>query len=255
MNKIFIVAKYTFLEIIKSKILMASIFIGISITLVSYFASELSYGASAKVSLDFGLGIMSLSSVGIALFLGATLIFDEVHSRTIYMILSRRISRASFLIGKLLGIAGVLFINITIIGFITLSYFYFSGGKIELIIGWSVFYIFLVSLIILNIVVLFSLISNVTLSVIFSLVLYFSGNIMYETSVLSFVQKNSLLKGVINTFGFLVPNLSLLNIKEFVLYNNSLPNSYLINGLIYSLTFIFGTWALSLAVFNKKNLD
>ena len=98
LEKIYHIAKYTFVEIYKGKILYNVLLIGIGLILLTYVASEFTYGVPSRVALDFGLGTLYLSSVGIALFLGATLISKELENRTVYMILSRPLKRSSFLL-------------------------------------------------------------------------------------------------------------------------------------------------------------
>ena len=102
MIKSLIVAKYTFKELLKSKIVVASLWLGFSVLILTYVTSEYSYGNPAKVAIDFGLGASSLVCLAISIFMGVSLISDEIESRTIYLSLSRPISRSNFLIGKIL---------------------------------------------------------------------------------------------------------------------------------------------------------
>ena len=110
-NKIFTIAYYTFKEIFKSKILVSVFFAGLGLMLVTYVATEFTYGVPERVALDFGLGILSLSSLAISLFLGATLLSKEIDSRTVYMVISRPVPRFAFILGKLLGLLGIQAIN------------------------------------------------------------------------------------------------------------------------------------------------
>ena len=87
---IFIIAKYTFFEVLKSRILLNVFFLGMALLFFSYTATEFTYGAATKVALDFGLGALSLSAVGIAIFIGVNIVNKEIESRTIYILLSQR---------------------------------------------------------------------------------------------------------------------------------------------------------------------
>jgi len=69
-NKSLIIAAYTFKELLKSKILLNVFFIGLGLMLVTYVATEFTYGVPERVALDFGLGMLSISSLAISLFLG-----------------------------------------------------------------------------------------------------------------------------------------------------------------------------------------
>ena len=87
LRKIAIVAAYTFRE--------------------TYVATEFTYGVPERVALDFGLGMLSLSSLSISLFLGVSLLSKEIESRTVYMVISRPVPRFAFIIGKILGLSGI----------------------------------------------------------------------------------------------------------------------------------------------------
>jgi ABC-2 type transport system permease protein len=100
LNKIFTITKYTFLDLYKSRILLNCLFLGILLLAATILASEFTYGTPEKVALDFGLGVTSISTVAIAIFMGVSLIANEIESRTIYLVLSRNIGRSDFIIVK-----------------------------------------------------------------------------------------------------------------------------------------------------------
>ena len=97
MKKIIIVARYTFSEAVKSKILLNIIFLGIAFLLSSYIASELTFGTPEKTSLDIGLGLTSIAIKIIAIFYGVNIIQSEIENRSIYLVLSRPITKVQYL--------------------------------------------------------------------------------------------------------------------------------------------------------------
>ena len=127
-QKITTISYYTAKEIIKSKILLNTLIIGVGLFIATYVAYNFTYGAPDRVALDFGLGTLSLSTVGIALFIGAGILSNEIDSRTVYLVISRPVSRSSFLLGKLIGLFIVLALNVLILSTITLSLYFFIGG-------------------------------------------------------------------------------------------------------------------------------
>lgn len=58
-----------------------------------------------RVVTDFGLGVMSLILVGLSMFLSVGMISTEIERRTVFLVLSRPISRAVFIAGRFLGLA------------------------------------------------------------------------------------------------------------------------------------------------------
>ena len=133
-NRALIVAYYTLREIIKSKVLLNTVLIGLGLLVLTFVAYSFSYGSPARIAIDFGVAALSLSTVGIAIFFGTSLITNEIENRTIYLVISRPLSRLDFLIGKTLGLSGVLILNTLILSIFTLSLYFFIGGIFEMLI-------------------------------------------------------------------------------------------------------------------------
>ncbi len=255
MKKIVIVAKYTFVEIYKSKVMVNIILLGILLVVACFVAAEFTYGVPQRVAIDFGLGSLSLASVGIALLMGVNLIAKEIESRTIYMSLSRPLSRFSFLVGKISGMAGILFVNVMVLGFFSLFIYLILGGAIDALMLWALLFAFMEALLVLLIVLLFSMFSNQVISVISTLSFFIIGHAISDALTNSFVTRNPALLKLIKIYSLFFPNFSKLNIKDFVLYKQSLPTNYLVGALSYSILYSIFIFALTLTIFNRKNLD
>lgn len=252
---IFTIAKYTFKEVLKSKVLVNTLMIGLGLLVLVYTAYSFSYGNVAKVALDFGLGTLTISTVAIAIFIGVGILSNEIESRTVYLVISRPVPRYAFLIGKLLGLTLILLINIIILSVMTLSMYLFIGGEINSLVWWSLFFISVESFIALLVVTNLSLISSRVLSVILTLVLYIVGHAIDGVKLLSTVKQNELLSKVIDVYHFVLPGFYKFNIKDFVLYEQSLSNSYLFGLLGYSITYSLLLVLLAVFIFEKKSLD
>lgn len=255
MKNILTVSKYTFLEVYRSKVMMSIFFLAITLVVVTYIASEFTYGAPAKIALDFGLGIISLSNLGMAIFIGATLISKEVEQRTLYMILSKPISRVSFLLGKILGLSTVLIINTTILTILTLSIYNFYGGKVQGLMIWASYFSFIEAFIVLLFAILFSLLANTAMSVIYSIMVFVSGHAIGETSKILFTKANIFYSGMIKIAYIIFPNFYKINLKDFVIYHQELPFDYIFKIQAYSLFYIFFLLLVIINIFKQKNLD
>lgn len=253
--KFITVSKFTFLEVYRSKLMIGLIFLAIGLLLVTLITSVFAYGAPAKVALDVGLGVMSLSNMAIAIFIGSTLLNKEIEQRTLYMILSRPISRASFLMGKILGLSTVLLFNSLILGFLSVFLHVKLGGQFQSLFVWAILFSFYEALIALVFAILFSLITNVTLSVMCTFVVCVAGHALNETSKIIFLKMAPVLKGILDVSFFVVPNLYKLNLKDFLLYQQSIEVSYLINTQLYALLYLLAIIAVIMLIFKNKNLD
>ncbi|MFZ8933988.1 MAG: hypothetical protein ACO2ZP_08835 [Bacteriovoracaceae bacterium] len=101
MRQCLVIGHFTFIQLIRSKILINTVLVGLFLGLLSYISYEISYGARSKMALDIGLGFNFLSMVGISLFLGAGLLSEEIESRTLYMGIVSPIKRWQYLLGKI----------------------------------------------------------------------------------------------------------------------------------------------------------
>lgn len=255
LNKIFIIAKYTFKEILKSKILLNVFFTGIGLMLLTYVASEFTYGVPERVTLDFGLGMLSISSLAISLFLGVGLLAKEIESRTVYMVIARPVPRYAFILGKLIGLMAIQLVNVFLLSLMTLAIALLLGGEINNLMFWAIGFIFLESLMLLLVVVFMSLIANNILSTIISVVVLLLGHAVKDTQNVTFVIHRPWIKDILDVYHFVLPGFYKLNIKDFIIYKSSLPMDYLLNSLTYGVLYSSFILVMIVVIFNRKNID
>lgn len=255
MRQALIIARYTFKEIIQSKVLLNVFFLGLGLILIAYVGKEFTYGVPEKVALDFGLGALGLSSVAIAIFLGVGLISSEIESRTLYMILSRPVRRWQFVLGRLLGLKAILIINILVLALMTLSTVAFMGGNLSSLVYWVIVFSMIEALIMMAMTVFFSLVTNKTMAVIYSVLVFILGHALGEAKNIRFAQNNDFIMGLLNVYSSIFPNLSKLNVKDFVLYQTSLEPNLLISILGYGVLYLAAIVFVNCYIFTRKNLD
>lgn len=255
MPKTLIIGVNTFKEIYKSKIMLNLFFIGVGLMAITYMISSFSYGVPHKIALDIGLGAMSLSGVGIAIFMGHKLLASEIENRTIYLILARPISRTQFLLGRILGMAGILLLNCLVIGALILGLFLTMGGAFDSTILWSMLYIYCEVMLILQVVVFFSLITNTTLTIMFSIIIYFLGHAVDNIIEGGVKLYGNAVVTLAHIYSFVFPNFSKLNIKKYLLYDHQLDISYLGSHFLYAVCYILGMAIVCTLLLHKKNLD
>lgn len=253
--KSLIVSKFTFLEVYRSKLMIGLLFLALGLLIVTFVASEFAYGASSKVALDVGFGIMSLANIGIAIFIGSTLLSKEIEQKTLYMILSRPISRSSFLLGKIFGLSTVLLLNSLILGTLSIVLFVQQGGQFQSLFIWAIVFSFFEALIILVFAVFFSLIANMTLSVICTFAVFVTAHALNETSRILFLKLSPLFKNILDACFFLMPNLYKLNLKDFLLYQQTVDQQYLIMTQAYAILYLVAILTVVIFIFKNKNLD
>jgi len=129
MRVVLSIAMSTFKEAVKDRILHGIAFFAVALILFSLVLGQLSLGEQVRCTLDVGLSGISLFCVITAIFLGSTMLYKEVEKRTIYTILSKPITRFSYLLGKYLGLLLTLFILLVGLLIVLLGVLYSQGGK------------------------------------------------------------------------------------------------------------------------------
>lgn len=254
-NKVLIVAYFTFKEILKSKILLNVFFAGLGLMLITYVATEFTYGVPEKVALDFGMGMLSLSTMAISLFLGVTLLSKEIDSRTVYMVISRPVPRFAFILGKILGLLGIQAINVILLSLMTLMVVKLLGGPLSPLIFWTIGFTFLESILLLLVVVFVSLIANTILSTLLSVVILILGHAVKETQNINFVKRHPILEWSLDAYHFVLPGFYKLNLKDYLIYKTELPSPYLYSTLTYGILYSTFLLIIIIFIFSKKNLD
>jgi ABC-2 type transport system permease protein len=255
LNKIFTVARFTLHELLKSKILFVTLFIGVLIAIATFVATEFTYGTPVKIALDFGFGMLSLSSLGISLFMGASLLPNELDSRTVYMVISRPVPRWCFILGKVLGLMGVLCINVLILSLFMIICLLLLGGELNQAIFLTAAFNILECLLLLLVVVFLSLFLNSILSSSVAFSLLFLGHAVQETQSITFVQNRAIFEYILKAYHFFLPAFYKLNFKDFIVYEKVIPGELLITSFLYSVSYSLGLILLIIYSFNRKNLD
>jgi len=108
------IATTTFHESIRKRWLTALLAFALVMLAVSTFFTWMQPGEEQKFMRDFGVGFTMIMTLLVSIFLGVALIPPEVERRTIFTILSKPVNRLEFLLGKFLGLALVLLLNLVL---------------------------------------------------------------------------------------------------------------------------------------------
>lgn len=248
------IAKYSLQDIIRSKLMINIFWVSLGVFILTYVTSEFSYGRPDKIALDFGLAISSLATCFIAIFAGASLVFDEIENRTIYMSLVRPITRTSFILGKILGISTFLLINIIIINIFSItSYVYFAGNLFSDIL-WGIIFSFVEAVILMLIVVNFSLVFNKVLSIINTLVIFLLGHTIPAALETSYLKGKAEVKMLLEYSSYFIPNLEKINIKSLVTIEKSIDINLIGVATGYGIFYILFLLGIMALLFNNRDL-
>ncbi len=108
------IAFNTYREAVRARILIGLIGVALATVAYSLVIATLSLGSDARVIADIGSGSLSLYASVVAIILGATSLYREVELKTIFPILTRKLRRYEFVLGKFIGTLATITIFIAI---------------------------------------------------------------------------------------------------------------------------------------------
>src|ERR1700683_3871763 len=112
LDNVFAVAKNTFKESIRDKVLYAIVAFAFVYIAFTVFLGSISLGEDMHVIRSLGLAGIYLFGLLLSIFLGPSLVYKELERRTLYFILSKPLTRAQFIIGKFLGLFASVVVSI-----------------------------------------------------------------------------------------------------------------------------------------------
>jgi ABC-type transport system involved in multi-copper enzyme maturation permease subunit len=237
------VAKVTFLEVIRDKLLYNSVVVSVLLFAVGVLVSKLAVVMSAeRVILDFGLSAMRLSGSIIAILVGSVLIARELERRTIHVALCHPITQAQFVVGKYLGIVMVLLLNwflSAVAEFCLLILFNDTHEPVmNATLGWAMIFALVESWLMASVAVFFSSFTTTSLSIIFCIGLYGVGQNISEMRLVAHQSAVPWQGALLDGLARCLPNLEVFNFGNKVTYSLPVPWQFIGYGLAYACVLI-----------------
>lgn len=248
MRQIKTIALNTFKECIRDRILYSILGFAILFILSTIFFGSISLGEDLKVIRDFGLAGIYIFSIIITIFIGTTLVYKEIEERTLYITLSKPISRAQFIIGKFIGLLASIKMVLLLMATVYLIVVAIRGGGFD----WRGLVAIIMTLpeiaIFIALSILFSTFSSPLASTIYAVLALFIGHSL--DMVLKYFQKYPsaglyIFKGLY----YLLPNLDKFNLRNIVIHSGALSWTSILWSLLYGIIYtalllILSTWSL-----------
>jgi len=114
MKKILYGAMYSFKEIKNSKIFYAFLIFALILVSGSYFVSQTSFIGQGRIMVDFSIFAITIFNIFIGIFIGSSVVYDDIEKKSIFLTIARPLKRTHYLIGRFLGLtAAIVFSTIT----------------------------------------------------------------------------------------------------------------------------------------------
>ncbi|MBC7691110.1 MAG: ABC transporter permease [Methylotenera sp.] len=245
------VARVTFSEVIRDKILYNIILLAVLLFGVSILASQLSFITPERIILDFGMSAVNLSCSMIAIFTGSWLIGKEFERRTVFVALSRPISRHQFVLGKYLGLMQVIALNWVLLSLLLSGLLLLTGGTFNPTLITGLFLFLLQSLVLGSLALMVSSFTTTSLSVIICIGFYLIGNNISQIRSVADQSKSDSAKAVLKGLALILPNLEHFTLGTKVTYGLPVTGAFVATATGYA--FVLSAFCLICAgIFLKR---
>jgi ABC-type transport system involved in multi-copper enzyme maturation permease subunit len=214
---------------------------------------QISVGADGKILADIGAASASLLGVVVAIFVGTGLINKEIEKRTVFVLVTKPVNRAEFIIGKHLGLSGVLAVlvgGMTAIYVVFLKLANFSYQPAPILI--SSFYLFLELSAIVAAALMFGVFTSSILATLMTFSFYFVGHLGESMVKLASVTKNPSFQKFADYLYLFLPDLSRFNLKNEAVYGNLPPASVLLANGGYAILYTSILLAIAIFIFSRR---
>lgn len=227
-------------------------------------------GDDIRVLKDSGVTLIMVLGMLQAVWSAGTSVSDEIEGRTALTVLSKPVSRRSFVLGKYAGImlaVLVLFMILSAILVMVLSYKplfeareltkaapTWQEGHAELMSVLPVLVLyFMETMAIAGIAVALATRLPLLANFITCFIVYVIGNLT-SPLVASANENNELVGFIGKLIAVIVPNLNVFNVQAAVDTGNSIPLIYLAGAFNYLVVFVIAVWMLAMLLFEDRDL-
>jgi ABC-type transport system involved in multi-copper enzyme maturation permease subunit len=256
MSRVFNVSYYTFLEMVRNKVLYVLLFFALFIFVLGIAITQMTIGNELDIISDIGLGTIEIFSTILAIFLGISLVQKELSLKTLYPLLSKPLSRTEYVLGKFAGMVFLIIVEIFVMSMIFLALLFVYGGPERLITFLPAIYtIFLQTATVISIAVLCSTLTEPTVGAMLTIGFYLTGATSYNL-VYAITQRTSEnVAKAITALRYILPDFSHFNIKDNLVYGRGMEGLQVGFASFYALFIIVIVLSLSVIFFNAKEIN
>jgi ABC-type transport system involved in multi-copper enzyme maturation permease subunit len=230
---IWTIAKNTFKEIIRERLLYGILLMAVLLTASSFFLATVSLEQNARVLQNVGIAAIHLFTFGICVFVATNSLAKDVDRRALYLLFSKPISRPQYVLGKYIGFLLLLITALVLLGGLftaglmftdksllpgTLINLCYSFFEISFLLAWSV---------------LFASFTAPLNAALYTVALFIIGHSLETLRAYAEKLGSASLHAVTNICYYLLPNLEKFDVRRSILYGLHIPAQSVIWMIVY----------------------
>ncbi len=262
LHRIFSIARNTYRETVRDKILYNLILFALIMILSSILLGRLTLGNEDKIILDLGLSSISIFGMLIAIFIGIGLVYKELEKRTVYALLAKPVHRHELILGKYVGLLFTLLVNVAVMTVgLELALLYTGriglGGHLRVL--PAVFLVFLSLALTTALALLFSTFSTPALSALFTFFLWVIGHFGKDLQSFGALTKSATVGWFCHVLYYILPNLANFNfidsrsVIQSPMIAKTIDPLAVAGSTAYAILYCAAVLALSIAIFMRRD--
>jgi ABC-type transport system involved in multi-copper enzyme maturation permease subunit len=252
LGRVAAVAHNTFRESVRERVLYNIVIFAVLMTAAGFLLGELSVRQDEKIIKDIGLASIDIFGTLIALFVGVALVNKEIERRSLMPIMAKPVSRTEFLLGKLLGLALTLFVNVAVMTLGVYLTLLATGRGLDPQLLKAVFALYLGLLLVVAIALLFSTLASSTVAAICTVCAVAAGRFSDVVRDIPTVAP-AVPRWLARTLYLVLPNFRNFDIKNHVVYGDPVSMLDLGGIALYGLVYGAIVFGLALTAFRKRD--
>lgn len=253
-RRIITLALITIKEGIGKKVIYLSLLFTGIIGLISKIFTSITPGAERAFMMDIGLTAISFLGGVVVLFLAGDFIPEEIRKRTIYTVLTYPVHRFEFIVGKFLGIAGIILLSHFLMSLILVANLSLFGASLKADLFLALALIYGPLLIFSSLVIMGSTFLSPWVNIIFSLFFYLLGHLVTYLNHLAERLDSVWSKFILTFLSRLLPDLERFEVKDKLVVDMKLPPGIAGQSFSYAFLYIIVIMMLAYVFFNEKEV-
>ena len=242
-----------FREAIRNRITLVAAGFAVVLLLSTTLVAEVTVWTFDRVLTDFGLGLMALLLVAIAVYLSCGQLPREIERRTIFLVVSRPVSRTRFVLARLAGnllTLAALELAMTAVFVVELQALKVPLSQPALASLLGLFF----ELAVLSAAgFFFSAFGGQLTSALATVGLYFAGHLSADLYRLGDKSDSPVVKVVVRGLYYLLPNLEKVNFRPLAAYKIEVTSGLLLSGLGHAVAWTVLFAVLASVIFERRD--
>ncbi len=255
MSALLSLARHTLIDALREKAFLLLGLFGAVMLALARLLNPLALGEGRRVTLDVGLGLIAVCGFLLIAVLGTRMVHKEIDRKTILLILAKPIRRVEFLVGKFLGLVGVLAVTIAGMTLTLAAVMTLSGYPVDASLAVAGLYAFLELFVLAALAMLLMAFTSPVLATFFLVGLYVVGHLATSLIDLTAMLPDPSAGRIIQAVFYLLPRFDLYSYTLEAVHGAAASGGQLAWAVAYAGAYAAGALLLALAVFRAREFS